>query len=51
MFIYSSISEIIMKFYREEYLTIVRGIIHNFTFDDKQDELFNHNWLINRKTD
>ena len=40
MWIYSSISKLVIKLFREEYLNVVKGIIHNFTYDDNMDERF-----------
>jgi hypothetical protein len=36
----SAISPIVMKLNRKEYMNIVKGIMHNFTFNDEKDEWF-----------
>ena len=49
MWIWSSINRLTLKMYRNEYLNIVKAIIHNFTYDDNMDERFAHNWKINKR--
>ncbi|KRX09477.1 hypothetical protein PPERSA_00756 [Pseudocohnilembus persalinus] len=40
MWLWSVITPIVFKCFRQEYLQIVKGVIHNFTFDDQQDMFF-----------
>jgi hypothetical protein len=49
MWIWSSINKLSIKLYRNEYLNLVKAIIHNFTYDDNMDERFSHNWKINKR--
>jgi hypothetical protein len=45
----SAISPVVMKVNRREYMNIVKGIMHNFTFNDNWDEWFQHNFFVNKK--
>jgi len=47
MYITSGMSPLILKVFRDEYLDLVKMIIHNFTYDDKSDWMFHHNHEIN----